>query len=81
VAVFGLIEAGLAGAVTWAARRRRPAVAALAAAGGAAVAGSAASYLHSTGPGKRAIWRQLLDDLACGATSTSWTWDAAAARC
>jgi arsenite methyltransferase len=63
VAVFGLIEAGLAGAVTWAARRRRPAVAALAAAGGAAVAGSAASYLYSTGPGKRAIWGQLLDDL------------------
>ena len=29
VAVFGLIEAGLAGAVIWAARRRRPAVAAL----------------------------------------------------
>ena len=63
VAVFGLIEAGLAGAMTWAARRRRPAVAALAAAGGAAVAGSAASYLYSTGPGKRAIWAQLLDDL------------------
>jgi arsenite methyltransferase len=61
--VFGLIEAALAGAVTWAARRRRPAVAALAAAGGAAVAGSAASYLYSTGPGKRAIWAQLLDDL------------------
>ena len=49
--------------MTWAARRRRPAVAALAAAGGAAVAGSAASYLYSTGPGKRAIWAQLLDDL------------------
>ena len=63
MAVFGLIEAGLAGAVTWAARRRRPAVAALAAAGGAAVAGSAASYLYSAGPGKRAIWAQLLDDL------------------
>ena len=29
----------------------------------AAVAGSAASYLYSTGPGKRAIWAQLLDDL------------------
>jgi arsenite methyltransferase len=64
VAVFGVIEAGLAGTVAWAARRRRPAVAALAAAGGAAVAGSAASYLYSTGPGKRAIWAQLLDELS-----------------
>ena len=27
------------------------------------VAGSAASYLYSTGPGKRAIWAQLLDEL------------------
>jgi arsenite methyltransferase len=63
LAVFGLVEAGLAGAVAWAARRRRPAVAALAAVGGAAVAGSAASYLYSTGPGKRAIWAQLLDEL------------------
>ena len=27
------------------------------------MAGSAASYLYSTGPGKRAIWAQLLDEL------------------
>ncbi len=63
LAVFGSIEAALAGTVAWAARHRRPAVAALAAVGGAAVAGSAASYLYSTGPGKRAIWAQLLDEL------------------
>jgi arsenite methyltransferase len=63
LAVFGLIEAGLAGTAAWAARRRRPAAAALAAVGGAAVAGSAASYLYSTGPGKRAIWAQVLDEL------------------
>jgi arsenite methyltransferase len=63
LAVFGVMEAGLAGTVAWAVRRRRPAVAALAAVGGAAVAGSAASYLYSTGPGKRAIWAQLLDEL------------------
>jgi arsenite methyltransferase len=63
LAVFGLTEAGLAGTVAWAARRRRLAVAALAAVGGAAVAGSAASYLYSTGPGKRAVWAQLLDEL------------------
>ena len=64
LAVFGVIEAGMAGTVAWAARHRRPALAALAALGGAAVAGSAASYLYSTGPGKRAIWAQLLDELA-----------------
>jgi arsenite methyltransferase len=62
-AVFAVIEAGLAGTVARAARRRRPAVAALAAVGGATVAASAASFLYSTGPGKRAIWAQLLDDL------------------
>jgi len=63
LAVFGVMEAGLAGTVAWAVRHRRPAVAALAGVGGAAVAGSAASYLYSTGPGKRAIWAQLLDEL------------------
>ena len=63
LAVFGVAEAGLAGTVAWAVRHRRPAVAALAGVGGAVVAGSAASYLYSTGPGKRAIWAQLLDEL------------------
>ena len=63
LAVYGVIEAGLAGTAAWAVRHRRPAVAALAGAGGAVVAGSAASYLYSTGPGKRAIWAQLLDEL------------------
>ena len=63
LAVFGVIEAGLAGTVAWAVRDRRPAAAALAGVAGAVVAGSAASYLYSTGPGKRAIWAQLLDEL------------------
>jgi len=63
LAVFGVMEAGLAGTVAWAIRHRRRIVAALAVAGGAAVAGSAASYLYSTGPGKRAIWAQVLDEL------------------
>ncbi len=63
LAVFGAIEAGLAGSVSWAVRGHRPAVAALAGVGAAVVAGSAASYLYSTGPGKRAIWAQLLDEL------------------
>jgi hypothetical protein len=49
-------EAALIGTVVWAVCHRRPATAALAGAGGAVVAGSAASYLYSTGPGKRAIW-------------------------
>ncbi|HEX2745340.1 MAG TPA: 50S ribosomal protein L11 methyltransferase [Streptosporangiaceae bacterium] len=62
-AVFGVIEAGLAGTVAWAMRHRRPAIAALAGVGGAVVAGSASCYLYSTGPGKRAIWAELLDEL------------------
>lgn len=61
--MFAVIEAGLTGAVAWAVRYRRRAIAMLATVGGAAVAGSAASYLYSTGPGKRAIWAQLLDEL------------------
>jgi precorrin-6B methylase 2 len=61
--VFGVTEAALAGTVAWAARHSKSAVAALAGLGGAVVAGSAASYLYSTGPGKRAIWAQLLDEL------------------
>lgn len=63
LAVYGVVEAGLTGTAAWSARHRRPACAALAAVGGAVVAGSAASYLYSTGPGKRAIWTQLLDEL------------------
>jgi hypothetical protein len=54
LAVFDVIEAGWR--APWPGRRQRtPAIAALAAVGGTAVAGSAASYLYSTGPGKRAI--------------------------
>jgi SAM-dependent methyltransferase len=63
LAVFGVVEAGLAAAMAWSARHGRPAAAALAGLGGAVVAGSAASYLYSTGPGKRAIWAQVLDEL------------------
>ena len=63
LAVFGVIETGLAGTVAWAVRHRRRTVAALAGVGGAVVAGSAASYLYSTGPGKRVIWAQLLDEV------------------
>ena len=64
VSVFGLVQAGLAGTVAWAVRHRRPGIARLAVVAGVAVAGSAASYLYSTGPGKRAIWAELLDELS-----------------
>jgi arsenite methyltransferase len=64
LAVFGVVETGLAATMVWAVRHRRPVAAALAAVGGAMVAGSAASYLYSTGPGKREIWAELLDALA-----------------
>jgi arsenite methyltransferase len=84
LAVFAATEGVLAGTVAWAVRHRRPTVAALAGVGGAVVAGSAASYLYSTGPGKRAIWAQLLDelglrgdehvlDVGCGRRATSST--------
>lgn len=61
--VLSVTEAGLVGTAAWAARRRRPGIAALAGLGAVAVVGSAASFLYSTGPGKRAIWAQLLNEL------------------
>ena len=64
ISLFGLVQAGLAGTVAWAARHRRPGIARLAAVAGVAVAGSAASYLYSTGRGKRALWAELLDELS-----------------
>jgi len=81
LAIFGVTGAGLAGTAAWAVRHRRPAVAALAGVGGAVMAGSAASYLYSTGPGKRAIWAQLLDEMGLRyqratrkpSGGTSWT--------
>jgi arsenite methyltransferase len=63
LAVFGTAAAGLAGTAAWAARHRRPAVAALAGTGGAVVVASAASFLYSTGPGKRPLWARPLDEL------------------
>jgi arsenite methyltransferase len=63
MAVFLLAGAGLLAGVRWAHRRDRRLAAALAEAGMVAVAGVAASYFYSTGPGKRSIWRDLLDEL------------------
>jgi arsenite methyltransferase len=57
------VLAGLAGTARWAIRERRRGVAALAGLGAVAVAGSAASYLFSTGRGKLAIWASVLDEL------------------
>ena len=59
LAVFGVIEAGWRAPWPGWRARARPGIAVLAAVGGTAVAGSAASYLYSTGPGKRAIWRKV----------------------
>lgn len=64
VPFFAAVQAGLAGAVWWAARRHKRSVAGLAALASVAAAGSAAGYLYSTGPGKRAVWAELLDELA-----------------
>jgi hypothetical protein len=75
LAVFGVIEAGLACTV------RRPAVAALAGVGGAVVAGqrrvSCTPLGRVSGRSGRSCWMSW----ACGVMSTCWMWDAAAARC
>lgn len=64
IAVFATVGAGLARTALCALRRRRFAIAGLAGAAMGLVAGSAASFLYSTGPGKRALWTELLDELA-----------------
>jgi arsenite methyltransferase len=60
---FLLVEIGFVLARRWAKRRDKRAVAVLAQVAGVAMLGSAASYLYTTGPGKRSIWRELLDEL------------------
>ena len=64
VAVFGLAELGLTGATIRALRRGHRGRAGLGAVAGAAVAGSCASFLYSTGPGKRSLWAEILDELS-----------------
>jgi len=63
VPAFGAIEAGLASTLAWAIRHRSRRLAGSAALVAMAVAGSAASYLYSTGAGKRALWAEVLDEL------------------
>ena len=64
IAVFATVGVGLAWSVRWALQRRRFTLAGLAGSAIGAVAGSAASFFYSTGPGKRALWAELLDELA-----------------
>jgi SAM-dependent methyltransferase len=61
--IFAAVLTGLAGASWWASRRQRLVVAGLTELAGVAVAAIAAGYYYSTGPGKRAVWSQILDDL------------------
>ncbi len=64
VVVFGLAEVGLMSEMIWALRRGHCGRAGLAAVAGAAVAGLSAGYLYSTGPGKRSVWAETLDELS-----------------
>lgn len=63
ITVFGLAEVGLTGAIIRALRRGHRGRAGLAGAASITVAGVAASYLYSTGPGKRSVWYEILDEL------------------
>ncbi len=64
IPVFGALQVGLASTVLWAMRHRRCGIAKLVGIAGLAVAGSAASYLYSTGRGKFAVWTDVLDELS-----------------
>ncbi|MGO9658598.1 MAG: class I SAM-dependent methyltransferase [Acidimicrobiales bacterium] len=60
---YAALSGPLVAASLSARRRGHPGLARLAAAGLAAVACSEASFLYSTGPGKRSIWSELLNAL------------------
>ena len=63
VPYFVLLGAGLVAGDRWASRRGKPLAGALAKAAAVAVAGVAAGYFYSSGPGKRSVWKELLDEL------------------
>jgi arsenite methyltransferase len=63
IPVFVFAEAGLVAAGRWANTRDRRLLAVAAKAGAVAVLGVAAGYFYSTGPGKRSLWKELLDEL------------------
>ncbi len=63
VPIFVLLEGGLLAGGRWAKRRDRRLLGFLAKTGAVAVLGVAAGYFYSTGPGKRSLWEELLDEL------------------
>lgn len=63
VPYFLLVEAGLLAGGRWAKRRDKRLFGSLATIGAMAMAGVAAGYFYSTGPGKRSVWKDLLDEV------------------
>jgi arsenite methyltransferase len=60
---FVLVGAGLLAGDRWAKRRDKRLVGAMAKVAAVALLGIAAGYFYTTGPGKRSVWKELLDDL------------------
>jgi arsenite methyltransferase len=63
IPIFLLAGAGLVAGERWASSRDKRLVGWLARIGIMAVLGLAAGYFYSTGPGKRSVWKELLDEL------------------
>ena len=63
VSIFWLSAASLAAAGRWATRRQKRGIAALATLAYFGVVGIDAGYLFCSGPGKRSLWSELLDQL------------------
>jgi arsenite methyltransferase len=61
--IFILAEAGLLAGGRWAKRRHKPLIGAAATVAAIAVLGVAAGYFYTSGPGKRSVWKDLLDEL------------------
>jgi arsenite methyltransferase len=64
IPVLLAVGAGLVVGERWAKRRDKRVVRSLFGAAAVAVSGVAAGYLYSTGPGKRSVWKELLDGLS-----------------
>lgn len=60
---FVLVEAALSAAVWWAVTRGQLAVGVAAGVLAVGMLGVAAGYFYTTGPGKRSVWSDLLDEL------------------
>lgn len=63
IGVYGAVLAGMIVTVLEALRQHRKTLAVAAGLAGMVGAGSAIDYLYSSGPGKRAVWAELLDEL------------------